>query len=189
MRLKLTLLAATVALAIPAAAPAQMRALSDPVVGHPDPESLFTSKDKTLNRNKQAALHIQRELLKCAQWSRAGEWLTDKYIQHNPVAASGLAGVVNYFVNVAKVKPVDPCPALSASDPNAVVAVTAEGDYVTILTKRIVPYADDPSKSYTTTWFDTWRFVDGKADEHWDPMALGAGPGPSAGASKPPASN
>jgi len=22
---------------------------------------------------------------------------------------------------------------------------------------------------YTTTWFDMWRFVDGKADEHWDP--------------------
>ncbi|MBO9170787.1 hypothetical protein [Rhizobium sp. L245/93] len=30
-------------------------------------------------------------------------------------------------------------------------------------------YAKDPSKSYTTTWFDSWRFVDGKADEHWDP--------------------
>jgi len=26
----------------------------------------------------------------------------------------------------------------------------------------------DPSKSYTTTWFDMWRFKDGKADEHWD---------------------
>ena len=35
-------------------------------------------------------------------WSRAGEWLTDAYIQHNPVAASGLEGVINYFVNVAK---------------------------------------------------------------------------------------
>jgi hypothetical protein len=35
-----------------------------------------------------------------------------------------------------------------------------------------VPYADDPTKSYTTTWFDTWRFVDGKADEHWDPATL-----------------
>jgi len=22
---------------------------------------------------------------------------------------------------------------------------------------------------YTTTWFDMWRFKDGKADEHWDP--------------------
>jgi hypothetical protein len=38
-----------------------MRALSDPVVAHPNPESLVTSPDPKLNRNKQAALHIMRE--------------------------------------------------------------------------------------------------------------------------------
>lgn len=168
--------AAAFLLATPAAA--QMRALSDPVVGHPDPESLFTSPDPKLHRNKQAALHIQRGLLKCNLWSRAGEWLTDKYIQHNPVAASGLEGVVYYFTQVAKRPELNPCPALSANDPNAVVMVSAEGDYVTILTRREIPYADDPSQSYTTTWFDTWRFVDGKADEHWDPATIAPPPSP-----------
>jgi len=170
----LPLLAGAMLLGITMAAPAhaQMRALSDPVEAHPNPESLFTSDDPVLHRNKQAALRIQRELLKCNQWARADEWLTDAYIQHNPVAASGLKGVQEYFINVAKRQPTDPCPALSAQDPNGVVAVMAEGDYVTILTKRSVPYADDPSQSYTTTWFDTWRFVDGKADEHWDPATL-----------------
>lgn len=182
MKFRYILLAAAVAAGSPLTAQAQQRALSDPVVGHPNPESLFTSPDRTLNRNKQAALRIQRELLKCGMWARAGEWLTDRYIQHNPVAASGLAGVQNYFVNVAKVKPLDPCPALSANDPNAVVAVIAEGDYVTILTKRSIPYADKPSESYTTTWFDTWRFVNGKADEHWDPATLPTAPAPAAAA-------
>ena len=182
MKSKLLLLAVAAALTLPAAAQAQMRALSDPVVPHADPESLFTSPDPILNRNKQAALHIQRDLLKCNKWSEAGTWLTDRYVQHNPVAASGLAGVVYYFTQIAKRPVLDPCPALSASEPNAVVAVVAEGDYVTILTRRAVPYADDPSQSYTTTWFDTWRFVDGKADEHWDPMTLPTGPAPQAAA-------
>ena len=30
-------------------------------------------------------------------------------------------------------------------------------------------YPKDPTKGYTTTWFDMWRFKEGKADEHWDP--------------------
>ena len=48
----------------------------EPVVGVKDPESLFKDSDPTLNKNKQAALHIMRELLQCGQWDRAGEWLT-----------------------------------------------------------------------------------------------------------------
>lgn len=172
MKFAKIVLAAALVATMPFAASAQMRALSDPVVPHPDPESLFSSDDPVLHRNKQAALHIQRNLLKCNEWNRASEWLTDAYIQHNPVAASGLEGVVYYFTQIARREPLSPCPALSAEDPNGVVAVMAEGDYVTILTRRIVPYADDPTQSYTTTWFDTWRFVDGRADEHWDPATL-----------------
>jgi predicted SnoaL-like aldol condensation-catalyzing enzyme len=170
---------------IPGAAQAQMRALSDPVVAHPNPESLFTSPDPKLNRNKQAALHIMRELLQCNQWDRAGEWLTDRYIQHNPLAASGLKAVQDYFINVAKRKPTPTCDKLTSP----IVAVQAEGDYVTVLAVLTVPYADDPSKSYTTTWFDTWRFVNGKADEHWDPATLPAAAARSGGsASASPAS-
>lgn len=152
--------------AMPAAA--QMEALNDPVVAHPDPESLFTSDDPVLHRNKQAALHIVRELLQCDQWDRAGEWLTERYIQHNPVAASGLEAVQHYFLNVAQRQPKEDCGKLT----NPVVAVVAEGDMVTVLFKREIPYAHDPSRSYTTTWFDAWRFVDGKADQHWDPATL-----------------
>src|SRR6188472_868388 len=95
--IRLGFAAAVVALvALPAFS--QVRALSDPVVAHPDPESLLTSKDPKLNRNKQASLRIMRELLQCNQWSRAGEWLTNKYIQHNPLATSGLEGVKRYFI-------------------------------------------------------------------------------------------
>ena len=164
-----TLLAATLLAGTPFAAIAQMQPLSDPVQAHPDPESLFTSEDPQLNRNKQAALHIMRELLQCNQWTRAGEWLTDAYIQHNPLAASGLAGVQDYFINVAKREPTETCDELTSP----IVAVQAEGDYVTVLAVRELPIPGDAEgDTYTTTWFDTWRFVDGKADEHWDPATL-----------------
>ena len=168
MKRSIALIAAAVALAAPAFAQAPARSLADPVKAHADPESLFTSTDAKLNKNKQAALHIERELLQCNQWSRADEWLTSKYIQHNPMAASGLAGVKKFFMETLKRTPTATCTKLTVP----VVAVQAEGDYVTVLTVREMKYADDPTKTYTTTWFDTWRFVDGKADEHWDPATV-----------------
>ena len=173
MRIAKTVLAALLVAASPlglaSPAAAQMMPLNDPVVGHPDPESLFTSDDPVLHRNKQAALHIMRELLQCNQWSRAGEWLTERYIQHNPLARSGLEGVVNYFVNVARVQPTPTCERLVTP----IVSVQAEGDYVTVVIRRELPIPGDPNGgTYTTTWFDSWRFVDGRADQHWDPATL-----------------
>ena len=154
----------------------QAQVPSAPVIAHPNPESLFTSPNPKLNANKQVALKIVRDLLEAGHWDMAPQYLTKAYIQHNPVAASGLEAVMHYFVDVAKVQP-KPIPAKMQTK---VVAVQAEGDYVTVSYVKEVKNATDPAKNYTTTWFDMWRFVDGKADEHWDPMALGAGPGPAA---------
>ena len=144
----------------------------EPVVGVKDPESLFKDSNPALNKNKQAALHIMRELLQCGQWDRAGEWLTQAYHQHNPNAASGLPGVVTFFTKVLNVKRVDKCDTLTTE----VVAVVASGDYVTVMMPRKYPDPRTPGKEYYTTWFDTWRFVDGKADEHWDPATINAPP-------------
>lgn len=140
----------------------------EPVVGVADPESLFVDDDPVLHRNKQTALHIMRELLQCNQWDRAGEWLTEQYIQHNPNAASGRDGVVFFFTQVLKREPTENCGKLTME----VVAVTAEDDYVTVMIPRKLPHPSKPDETYTTTWFDTWRFVDGKADEHWDPAEI-----------------
>jgi predicted SnoaL-like aldol condensation-catalyzing enzyme len=144
-----------------AAAPA---AAQDAVVGAANPDALFTSPDPKLNRNKQAAYHIVKDLLEAGHWEKASEWLTDRYIQHNPLAASGLAGVVAFFTQVMKVQP-KPIPEKMKT---AVVSVVAEGDYVVVSFPRVHKDPKDPTKSYTTTWFDMWRFTDGKADEHWD---------------------
>ena len=92
----------------------------EPVVGVADPESLFTDASPKLNTNKQATLHIMKDLLQCNGWDEADRWLTSRYV-------------------------------------------------VTVVIPRELKDPKDPSKTYTTTWFDMWRFVDGKADEHWDP--------------------
>jgi len=143
----------------------------EPVVGVADPEALFAGgRTPTEQRNKQAALHIMRELLQCNQWDRAGEWITDRYIQHNPNAQSGRDGVVYYFTEVLGLEPTASCDEVTTP----IVAVIAEGDLVTVILPRTYDDSRNPGQTYSTTWFDTWRFVDGKADEHWDPAQIAA---------------
>ncbi|WP_083198308.1 nuclear transport factor 2 family protein [Pararhizobium polonicum] len=135
------------------------------VVAAPDAEALFTSPDPKLNANKQVVYGIIRDLLEANHWDRADRYLTERYLQHNPNAASGRAGVVQYFTQVLNTKP-SPIPEKIKTP---VAFVTAEGDLVTVGYVREIKDEKDPAKTYTTTWYDTWRIKDGKADEHWDP--------------------
>src|SRR5262245_22647715 len=77
----------------------------EPVVGAAEAEALFTSPDPKLHANKQAAYHIVRDLLEAGHWELADKWITERYIQRNPNAASGRAAVVEFFTEVLKVQP------------------------------------------------------------------------------------
>jgi len=110
---------------------------------------------------KQVAYHIERDLLQCNHWDEADKWLTERYIQHNPLVTSGRAGVVKFFGSRPESAT---CDKLNAP----VVAVLADGNLVTVVT--VSDRKDSKGQPYTTTWFDLWRISDGKADEHWDPM-------------------
>ncbi|WP_137129332.1 nuclear transport factor 2 family protein [Rhizobium sp. FY34] len=156
-----TLFAASLAsfLAFGAASHAQ-----EAVVAAPNAEVLFTSPDPKLNANKQVVYHIIRDLLEANHWDKADELLTERYLQHNPNVASGRAPVIDFFTKVLK-KEKTPLPDKIKSP---VAFVTAEGDLVTVGFVRTEKDPKDSSKTYTTTWYDTWRIVDGKADEHWD---------------------
>ena len=142
---------------------APLFAQAAPVVASTDPESLFTSKDPVLNRNKQAAMHIMRDLLEGGHWADAPMWLTPEYIQHNPAIASGRDTVMKFF----GARPPGTIPARNAWR-TQVVSVVAEGDLVVVGIRRELDNPREPGKKFTTTWFDMWRFKDGKADEHWD---------------------
>jgi len=136
-------------------------AAQEPVKGVANPESLFTDKDPKLNANKQATLHIMKDLLQCNHWDEADKWLTERYLQHNPNVSSGRANVVKFFGTRPKTATCDKLM-------TPVVAVIADGDLVMVAISREYKEPKDPSKSYTSTWFDMWRFVNAKADEHWD---------------------
>ena len=171
MQIRSTLLTLTALICAPVFA-------QEPVVGVANPDALFHSKDKKLDKNLQAAYHIMLDLLECNQWDQADKWLTEAYHQHNPLAASGRAGVIAFF----KGRGVQPTPVPPKFVKTKIVAVLADGDYVTVVTPRgPTPDPRDPTgqKTYYTTWFDMWRFVDGKADEHWDPQTIPA-PNPNA---------
>ncbi|MBB6252967.1 nuclear transport factor 2 family protein [Nitrospirillum iridis] len=155
------------------AAPGGAKA-QEAVVGARNPDALFTSPDPVLNRNKQAAYHIVKDLLEADHWDEADRWMTAEYHQHNPLVPSGRDHVVDFFSKVLKRAP-KPVPQTMATP---VVAVLAEGDLVTVVFPRTLKDPKDPSKTYTTTWFDMWRFKDGKADEHWDPASKDLPPGP-----------
>lgn len=148
-----------VALGLVAGASAQ-----EAVVEAKNKDALFTSRDPVLNANKQVVYHIMKDLLEAGQWGEASKYLSERYLQHNPNVPSGRASVVGFFTQVLKVAP-KPVPEKMATP---VVFVTAEGDLVTVATVRTEKDPKDSAKTYTTTWYDTWRIVDGKADEHWD---------------------
>src|SRR5262249_7862373 len=132
MRMRMFVLVAMLLTVLPGASALHAQ---EPVVGVKDPEALFKDPVPALNRNKQPAVPIMRELLQCGQWDRAGEWLTQAYHQHNPNAASGLDGVITFFTKVLKVKRIDKCDKLTTE----VVAVMADDDYVTVLVPRKFP--------------------------------------------------
>ena len=136
----------------------------DVVVAAQNPEALFTSPDADLHKNKQVVYHIVKDLLESNHWELADKYISERYIQHNPNAGNGREAVVKFFTEILKVKPT----AIPEKMKSKVVSVVAEGNLVTVAFVSEHKHPKDSAKTYTTTWFDQWRIVNGKADEHWD---------------------
>ena len=137
----------------------------EPIVVAPNPETLFTDADPKLHANKQVVLHIVRDLIQCNRWDEASQWLTDRYLQHNPNVTSGRENVIKFF---------GPPPRTPNCDKLTmpIVNVLTDGDIVGVVFR--VEY-DDPRKpgsKYASISFDQWRILNGRADEHWDTAQL-----------------
>jgi len=160
------------ALALAAACAPVFAAL--PVVAGKDQAAMLKSSDPKLAANKKVAYDFFRVVLRGFRLDQAEKYMTNDYMQHNPNAETGMAGFKAYF-NAIMPKELPPIPDTLPG----LVAIQAEGDYVTL---SFVREYDDPAakgKKYTTTWFDMFRIVNGKIVEHWDSATKGA-TGPAA---------
>lgn len=162
-----------------AAAPSLFAAPALPVVAVPAAKQadLLKSSDPKLQANKKLAYDFFRVLLRGRQLDQVDKFMTDDYMQHNPNAETGKKGFVAYFSAL----PGGPQPVPATLD--GLVAIQAEGDYVTLSFVREYDDPTAPGKKYTTTWFDMLRIVNGKVVEHWDNATKGA-VGPAAAAAK-----
>ncbi len=145
-----------------------------PVLPAKDQSALLKSNDPKLAANKKIAYDFFRIVLTGRRLDQADKFMREDYMQHNPNADTGLKGFKAYFSAITP-KQLPPIPDTLPG----LVAIQAEGDYVTL---SFVREYDDPAKpggKYTTTWFDMFRIVDGKIAEHWD-SALKAPPAPAA---------
>jgi predicted SnoaL-like aldol condensation-catalyzing enzyme len=133
-----------------------------PVVAAKDQAALLTSKDRKLAANKKAAYDFYRIVLRGLRLDQADKYMTEGYIQHNPNADTGMKGFKEYFTKLGGPKPIPDMV-------DGLVAMQAEGEYVTMSFVREYDDPKEKGKKYTSTWFDMFRFENGKIAEHWDP--------------------
>jgi predicted SnoaL-like aldol condensation-catalyzing enzyme len=132
-----------------------------PVTPHPDQATLLMSSEPLLAQNKTLVYDFFRVVLRGWRLERTGEFLAEDYIQHNPNVKTGRQGFIDFFSQVSGGR-TRPIPAQL----EGLVMVTAEGDYVTLA--FVDSRKDSSGASYTTTWFDMFRVVNGQIVEHWD---------------------
>jgi predicted SnoaL-like aldol condensation-catalyzing enzyme len=135
--------------------------MSPPPVA-PDHEALLASPDPKLAANKRLVYDMYRIVLQAGLWQRAGEFIRDDYVQHNPNAGQGLLGVQDYIRKTRPERPIRETLELP------LINLIAERDMV--MTAFVRPEKDASGETYYSTWFDLYRIEHGKIAEHWDPM-------------------
>ena len=132
--------------------------------------------------NLRIAEEWWRTVLMGGRLDQAEEYMTERYIQHNPDVPTGRDGFLQFFGAFAQPGPIP-------EDFPPTDVKFAKGDYVVFVWER---EAEDPTSGepYNYSFFDVVRMQDGRIDEHWDsvfratpppgmavmPIAPGVGP-------------
>lgn len=134
---------------------------SVPVLPATNQQKLLESPDSKLAANKKLAYDFFRIVLRGRHLDQTSNFMRDDYIQHNPNVETGKQGFIDYFSKLGG-------PRAILQKLNGLVAIQAEGNYVTLSFVDELPDPKNKNTKYTTTWFDMFRIQDGKIAEHWD---------------------
>jgi predicted SnoaL-like aldol condensation-catalyzing enzyme len=133
-----------------------------PPTAAPDQMALLKSDNPKEAANKKLVFDMWRAIIQGGHVEMAEQYFTPGYIQHNPNVATGRAAFIDFFSKLSGPKPIE------AQVKAPLVAIVAEGDMVVLSFVREGADPKDPTKKYTTTWFDMFRLEGGKIAEHWD---------------------
>lgn len=117
--------------------------MSVPPVVSQDHAALLASDDARLAANKRLVYDMYRIVLQAGHHDRAHEFIAESYVQHNPNAAQGLAGLVDYVRSSRPVREIKDTLDLP------LIHLMAEGDYVT--TAFVRPEKDEGGETYYST--------------------------------------
>jgi len=140
-----------------------------PVVPHPDPRKLLTSKLPTLAITKHLVFDYWRYVILAGRAEAVDQYLAATYIEHNPLLPSGREAVKTRVAAMVK-KPAQ-VPATIAN----LVTLVAEGPYVVLASVSHYPESDKSGNTYTSTRFDMFRIEGGRIAEHWDSALFRSG--------------
>ncbi|KWV10921.1 nuclear transport factor 2 family protein [Xanthomonas translucens] len=158
--MKIRLYASLLALLL--AFPAASAFAQTAVTANPNHHQLLQGSDGRTTANKRLVYDFWRIVFEAGHTEYAPMYMAQDYIQHNPNVADGRDAFLQFLTAFVKPQPIKPRVQLP------LVAILAEGDYVTLVSVRTLPDPKDATKTYTTTWFDMFRIQNGKIQEHWD---------------------
>lgn len=124
-----------------------------------------TASAADLAANKKLVLDMWHEVIDGRNIDAARKYMSADYRQHSPGIPSGVEALIRFLhTEFPDSEPLPP----GTYPLTQFEFVIAEGDLVQLMFRRELPSRENPAKTVSVWWYDTYRVQDGKIVEHWD---------------------